>query len=319
MTRKLLLKVFDMQYFNRDSLKRVAQEGMPKLNNVVGPMAGDIVWQQESLPIASSKIRSLEAVGLTHAGFVRVRNEDCFYLKTQPVHHQLTEEQSVQGVFVLCDGIGGYEQGDVASSMATFRLAQDLLGHGYPEFTADISLKSSIYKVNQDIYQENQRLKQLGLGTMGTTAVAATLQDQEVSIVHIGDSRCYRITESKGLEQLTLDHERGQSHIAQGLSSQDAYAELDAYYLTQALGPAPNNRIAPDVNHLTIQENSLFLLCTDGLSDNDLVESFWQSHLMPYVSAERSLNEGIQNLLDLALQKNGHDNITILLFRVCLI
>lgn len=307
-----------MQYFNHDSLKRVAHEGMPKPPLLNCNTDLETFWQQESLPLASTKIRSLEAVGLTHTGFVRQKNEDCFYLKTQPVNPQNSQDPSVQGVFVLCDGIGGYEQGDVASSMATFKLAQDLLEHGFPEFTADISLKSSIYKVNQDIYQENQRLKQLGLGMMGTTAVAATLQDEEVSIVHVGDSRCYRITESQGLEQLTIDHERGQAQISRGLSSQEAYANPEAYHLTQALGPAPNNRIVPDVNHLRIQENSLFLLCTDGLSDNNVVESFWASHLKPYISPDSSLNEGIQNLLDLGLQKNGHDNITILLFRVCL-
>jgi len=117
--------------------------------NVFGP---DMSWQQEALPLASRQIKSIEAAGISHAGFVRAKNEDCFFLKTQPIDiHQTQKDPTLQGIFVLCDGMGGFDQGDVASSMATFKLAQELLRHGTPEFTAAISLKSSIYKVNQDI------------------------------------------------------------------------------------------------------------------------------------------------------------------------
>jgi len=153
---------------------------------------------------------------------------------------------------------------------------------------------------------------------MGTTAVAAVLQNQDISIVHVGDSRCYRITQSKGLEQITTDHERGQIHISQGCSEAEAYSTPEAYYLTQALGPSPNHMIAPDVSQLTIEEDSLFLLCSDGLSDNQLIESNWEQNLTPYLAPQNSITDGLKQLLTLGLQQNGHDNITILLIRVCL-
>lgn len=308
-----------MQYINNFSRQSGSNNGIahpvlasPFLNPVVS-------WQQEALPLTSNTIKSIEAAGISHTGFVRTKNEDCFFLKTQPTEqNQAGEDPMLQGIFVLCDGMGGFEQGDVASSMATFKLAQDLLMHGAPEFTAEISLKSSIYKVNKDIYQENLQLRQLGLGMMGTTAVAAVLQNQTMSVVHVGDSRCYRITKSRGLEQLTTDHERGQIRISKGLSAAEAYAHPEAFYLTQALGPSPNHMIAPDVSQISIEEDSLFLLCSDGLSDNQVIESYWQSHITPYLSPQKSINDGLQQLLNLGLQKNGHDNITILLVRVCL-
>lgn len=290
----------------------------PLLGSQFGELASGS-WQQEALPLTSRSIKSVEAVGISHTGFVRAKNEDCFFLKTQPIDlRQPAEDPTLQGIFVLCDGMGGFEQGDVASSMATFNLAQDLLQHGTPEFTAAISLKSSIYKVNQDIYQENIRLRQLGLGMMGTTAVAAVLQNQNMSVVHVGDSRCYRITESNGLEQLTTDHERGQIRMAKGYSESEAYGNPEAFYLTQALGPSPNHMIAPDVSQFKIEEDSLFLLCSDGLSDNHVIESSWEHYLTPYLASDQSINNGLQELLNLGLQQNGHDNITILLVRVCL-
>ncbi|MEM9137547.1 MAG: protein phosphatase 2C domain-containing protein, partial [Cyanobacteria bacterium P01_F01_bin.42] len=243
---------------------------------------------------------------------------DSFFLKTRPVADHQWGEQLLQGVFVLCDGMGGCDQGEVASAMATFRLTQDLLLHETPEFTADISLKSSLYKVNQDIHQENIRLRQLGLGKMGTTAVVAVLQERQMSVGHVGDSRCYCLTESKGLEQLTTDHERGQARIAQGVPESEAYASPEAFYLTQALGPMPNHRIVPDVSQIHLDEDSLFLLCSDGLSDYQVLESHGESCLAPFLDSRKDLGEAAQMLLDIGLQHNGHDNITMILVRICL-
>ena len=274
--------------------------------------------RQELLPLSSTTLKSVEAAGVSHVGYVRSKNEDCFYLKTQKVNPTDSRDDLLQGIFVLCDGMGGCEHGEVASSIATFRLVQDLLCHGTPEFTAEISLKSSLYKVNQDIYFENQQLRQLGLGMMGTTAVAAVLQEQQISVAHVGDSRCYRITASAGLEQLTIDHERGQVNIANGQSEEEAYSRPDAAFLTQALGPYPNHLIVPDVSRFDIEEDTLFLLCSDGLSDHHVIESHGLSSLQRYLDPSKPLHDGVEQLLDLGLKHNGHDNITLSLIRVCL-
>ncbi|NEO02224.1 MAG: SpoIIE family protein phosphatase, partial [Moorea sp. SIO3I7] len=71
-----------------------------------------------------------------------------------------------------------------------------------------------------------------------------------------------------------------------------------------------------DVQFIDIAEDTIFLLCSDGLSDNDLLENHWQTHLAPLLSSRASLDQGLANLIELANEHNGHDNITLILVRV---
>ena len=72
----------------------------------------------------------------------------------------------------------------------------------------------------------------------------------------------------------------------------------------------------PDVQFFEVNEDTLFLLCSDGLSDNDLVEKYWQTYLAPLISSRANLERGVQELIDLANAHNGHDNITAVLVRL---
>lgn len=89
----------------------------------------------------------------------------------------------------------------------------------------------------------------------------------------------------------------------------------DAYQLTQALGPRDEHSINPDVDFFEINEDTLFILASDGLSDNDLLEIHWQTHLKPLLGSGTNLESGVIDLIDLANQYNGHDNITAILIR----
>jgi serine/threonine protein phosphatase PrpC len=142
------------------------------------------------------------------------------------------------------------------------------------------------------------------------------VQNTKAAIAHVGDSRLYRLTRKRGLEQLTVDHEVGQREIRRGVEPGVAYSRPDAYQLTQALGPRNEQSIDPDVQFLELNEDTLFLLCSDGLSDNELVESHWQTHLAPLLSSRANLDRGILQLIELANEHNGHDNITAVLIRV---
>jgi len=150
---------------------------------------------------------------------------------------------------------------------------------------------------------------------MGTTLVMLLVQDTEVAIAHVGDSRLYRYTRKRGLEQITIDHEVGQREIQRGVDPDIAYARPDAYQLTQALGPRDEHFIKPDVQYLELNEDTLLLLCSDGLTDNDLLENHWQSHIEPLISSQANLDQGVRQLIDLANQCNGHDNITAIAVR----
>jgi serine/threonine protein phosphatase PrpC len=100
------------------------------------------------------------------------------------------------------------------------------------------------------------------------------------------------------------------------VSREIAYARPDAYQLTQALGPRSEQFVNPDVQFLDLNEDTLFLICSDGLSDNDLIETHWQTHLNPLLSSRANLDQGIIQLIDLANEHNGNDNITAILIRV---
>ena len=95
-----------------------------------------------------------------------------------------------------------------------------------------------------------------------------------------------------------------------------AYARPDAYQLTQALGPHDQSYIKPDIRFLDLNEDTLFLLCSDGLSDNELIEAHWQSYLSPLLSSGANLEEGLHKLITLGNQKNGHDNLTGIVIRI---
>jgi protein phosphatase len=137
-----------------------------------------------------------------------------------------------------------------------------------------------------------------------------------VAIAHVGDSRIYRVNRKWGLEQLTVDHEVGQRSIKEGVDPKLAYARPDAYQLTQALGPHDQGYLKPDITFLDLSEDTLLLLCSDGLSDNELIENNWATYLSPLLSSGANLEEGLHKLIALGNQKNGHDNLTGILVRI---
>jgi protein phosphatase len=141
------------------------------------------------------------------------------------------------------------------------------------------------------------------------------IQDTQAVVAHVGDSRLYRISRTQGLEQVTVDHEVGQREIKRGIEAAIAYSRPDAYQLTQALGPRNEHFVVPDLQFFELDEDTLLLLCSDGLSDNDLIEKNWQTHLKPLLSSRTNLEQGANELIELANQYNGHDNITAVLIR----
>jgi protein phosphatase len=141
------------------------------------------------------------------------------------------------------------------------------------------------------------------------------VQGTEAAIAHVGDSRLYRFTRRMGLEQLTVDHEVGQREIQRGVEVSLAYSRPDAYQLTQALGPRDQNFIDPDIAFIELTEDALFLLCSDGLTDDNLLEKHWRTHVEPMLSSQTNLEQALVQLIDLANHYNGHDNITGLAIR----
>ncbi|MDH6059422.1 serine/threonine phosphatase [Chrysosporum bergii ANA360D] len=274
----------------------------------------------EDLPtvLRSMQLSSLEDAGLTDVGLQRHHNEDYFGIDTKIYKRELPHKQVVEarGLYVLCDGMGGHAGGEVASELAVNTLRQYFEEHWIgDQMPTEDMINEAVRSANQAIYELNQQEARSGTKRMGTTLVMLLIQGSKAAVAHVGDSRLYRLTHKRGLEQITVDHEVGQREIARGVQANIAYARPDAYQLTQALGPRDQNSVYPDVEFLDITEDSLFILVSDGLSDNDLLESHGHNHLIPLLSCGGSLEQALTELIDLANQHNGHDNITAILVR----
>lgn len=262
------------------------------------------------------KLYRLDEVGRTHVGRQRSHNEDSFFAETQiqRLDSPLGAELKARGLYILCDGMGGHSGGEVASQLAVTTLRDYFADHWQNDLPEDEIIKAGILKANQVIFDQNESEARSGSARMGTTLVMVLAAGQQVAIAHVGDSRLYCLTR-QGLSQATVDHEVGQREINRGVEPAIAYARPDAFQLTQALGPRSNDEVAPSITRMTVNQDTLFLLCSDGLSDNDLLETHIESHLEPLMRSKADLDEGVANLIDLANEHNGHDNITAIAVR----
>ena len=274
----------------------------------------------EDTPTATiaMEIANVSEASCTDVGSQRDHNEDFFGTKTTLIREESPVNKTIQvrGLYVVCDGMGGHSAGEVASAMAVETLENYFYTYWKEELPDEETIADGVYLANRAIYQTNVENNCSGSDMMGTTLVMALLQDTQLAIAHVGDSRIYRITRSYGLEQLTQDHEVGQREINRGIEPEIAYGRPDAYQLTQALGPRENKYIRPAIEFLDIHEDCLLLLCSDGLSDNDLIEKHWQSYIEPLLSSSADLQSGLFKLIDFADRYNGHDNITGILLRI---
>ena len=264
------------------------------------------------------QIASVNHASYTDIGSSRDHNEDFFGVKTVVTQEENPSEQILEskGLYIICDGMGGHAAGEVASAMAVETLQNYFHTYWQDDFPSEKTIEEGILLANQVIYQTNIDNSRSGHGRMGTTLVMALLQDTQLAIAHVGDSRIYKITRQEGLEQLTVDHEVGQREINRGVEPEIAYGRPDAYQLTQALGPRESKNLRPSIQYFDLEKDCLILLCSDGLSDNDLLEEHWQTYLEPLISSNADLNSGLCDLMTFADRYNGHDNLTGILVRI---
>jgi len=259
----------------------------------------------------------LEDAGHTHVGLQRDHNEDFFSIWTQinkletsfgPICHS-------KGLYILCDGMGGHDGGEIASQLAAETLREFFLTSWENQLPTAETIREGVLLANQAIFEINQKDCRSGSGRMGTTLVAVLVQDTKFAVAHVGDSRLYRLRKGQTLEQITSDHEVGQREIQRGVDPETAYSRPDAYQLTQALGPRDSNFLQPDLQFFDLCEDTLLILASDGLTDNNLLETYWQTDLEPLLQPQADLEQGVAKLIELGNKHNGHDNITAIVIR----
>jgi serine/threonine protein phosphatase PrpC len=223
------------------------------------------------------------------------------------------------GLMVLADGMGGYNAGEVASGIAV-QIVTDLAVDGATREKRDsidphsglmrqsIVLRDAIYRSNKIIYQTAQ--SQNDCEGMGTTIVACMFYDNKISVAHVGDSRAYRLRGGQ-LDQVTLDHSLLQELVDRGFySEEEAQRSTNRNYVTRALGVEPTVEV--EVHEYEVLPEDVFLLCSDGLCD--MVEDD-DIHLT-ISTFNDSLDVVGQQLVDLANDHGGRDNISVMLAQV---
>jgi serine/threonine protein phosphatase PrpC len=223
-------------------------------------------------------------------GRQRSENEDSFFVRAP--------------IFVVADGMGGAQAGEVASKTAADAFDRDL-----PDSPPERFLRETIEAANRRIHElAREDPSRAGMGTTITAAIVDAGKE-EVGIGHVGDSRAYRLRRGR-LEQLTRDHSLVEEMRRKGQIT-DAQAEdhPQRSIITRALGPEPEVEV--DVQTVPASPGDVFLLCSDGLTT--MVD---EERIAAVLSSTPSMREAVRILVEEANGAGGRDNITALAFRL---
>lgn len=250
---------------------------------------------------------ALEVVRITDVGQLREHNEDA-----------IASDVSI-GFVVLADGMGGYKAGEVASEMAVLSITADMkeaMLNFKPGLQSDVRgrqpeaqlLIDAVNNANAAIYYASQTQPQCA--GMGTTLVVGLFTNNKLLVGHIGDSRMYRLR-GQFLTQITEDHSLLQEQINAGIISlEQAKYSRNKNLVTRALGI--DAEVELELNQYDVEIDDIYLLCSDGLSDM-LNDDIIQSTLIAYGF---DLLEAAEQLVALANNNGGRDNISVILVRV---
>lgn len=238
---------------------------------------------------------------LTDPGLMRENNEDAASFDVPT------------GVAVLADGMGGYNAGEVASSMAatqiTAEMSRWLQQAGAVATLQDIrrALEICVGNANTAVYTAaNSNAHYSG---MGTTLVAGVFRDRDLVLGHIGDSRCYRLRQGV-MTQITKDHSLLQEQIDAGLlTPEQAELSVNKNLVTRALGV--DDAVLLEIHEHAVEPGDLYLMCSDGLSD--MVRD---ADIAAILQSGGSPEQRARALVDTANAHGGRDNITVLLVQV---
>jgi serine/threonine protein phosphatase PrpC len=232
-------------------------------------------------PIPDSDVDS-ESSAFTHQGHFRSRNEDALL------------DRSEQGLWVVCDGMGGHEAGDYASQWIVNALASLSLSD---------QLATSIHSVRRCLKDCNDHLveyaRRKGMGQIGSTVVALLIQSGRAVVLWAGDSRAYRLRLGR-FRQVTDDHSYAEE-MARTTGRRPAPGEPGSEVITRAVGAG--DELDLDSLVLEVRRGDRWLLCSDGVSGS--VDPFRLEELLA-----GDLAEAAEALVDEALENGSRDNCT---------
>jgi serine/threonine protein phosphatase PrpC len=233
-------------------------------------------------------LRIAEHFHASDLGRQRQGNEDNYFVRAP--------------LFVVADGMGGAQAGEVASEMAV-----ESFDGGLPDGSPADGLVSVIEDANRRIHDRSRSEAQRA--GMGTTVTAAYVGEQEVTIAHVGDSRAYVLRDGE-LTRLTRDHSLVGELVARGkLTEEQAETHPQRSVITRALGPEPDVEV--DVRAYQARAGDVFMVCSDGLTS-----MVTEARVRDIIAAAGTLDQAGRELIAAANDAGGRDNITVILFRL---
>jgi serine/threonine protein phosphatase PrpC len=259
----------------------------------------------------------LHVAALSHPGISGKNNEDRYSVSA----YQIGTAQPIPSLLaIVADGIGGHRAGEIAAEMAVERISRAVAAADGQQPVS--TLATAISQASQAIFEQAEyNSNQQG---MGSTCACAWVIADRLYIANVGDSRIYLLRDQT-IRQLSIDHTWVQEAVDHGvLSPEEAHRHPNAHVIRRYLGsrqavvPDMRLRLRPGESDehsrsnqgVRLQPGDQIILCTDGLTD--LVEA----SEIASVLLEQPQEEGLQTLVDMANQRGGHDNITILALQV---
>ena len=238
---------------------------------------------------------------LTDQGCVRTQNQDAYQVE------QLDRNTLV---CVVCDGMGGAKSGNVAANLAVDVFMEEVRRvwtSGMDQIAIDQMMEGAVKLANFTVYDQAQQFEEFS--GMGTTLVAMLVQNKEVTIINVGDSRAYGVNRN-GIRRLTVDHSVVQMMVERGeLTPEQARDYPGKNFITRAIGT--EGVVQSDIYHLDVERGDCLLLCTDGLSN--VVDD--QEMLFEVVHGVNK-QYCCQHLLEIAKNRGAPDNVTSVLVQI---
>ena len=241
----------------------------------------------------------IKAYAKSDVGKVRELNEDSFYISDSLDEIQL---------YILADGMGGYNGGEVASKLA-IQSAKNYIESNFKEIEKDKDsiiqlVGSSVEYANMIVYEKSKENKELN--GMGTTLDVCLIYNNRVFIGHVGDSRVYRIRK-EFMRKLTQDHSYVQKLVKDGtITKEEAVHHPQKNMLMKALGC--NAFVEPDVMVKGFLKDDILIMNSDGLTNLVSQEEIFRE-------AKKDIEQAPKELVNLANEKGGYDNITVIVIK----
>lgn len=233
--------------------------------------------------------------GNTSVGKVRKVNQDYVYINNEPIG-------SLDNLYIVADGVGGHNAGEIASESAIDFFEQFIYETEDNEIL-DLLVSALAYS-NEQVFRLSKTNRKYE--NMGTTLLAITIKHSKLYIAHVGDCRLYGIRNGK-IVQMTSDHTYAMDLFKAGIiSKEEAEKSKDSNILTRAIGT--DKRVKADALFCDVFDDDIFIMCSDGLSDMVSNEDILK------IASDQNLSteEKVQYLIQKANDNGGKDNIAVI-------